>query len=224
MKLLAVYLNLTSAHKVAYRSIHNIKKDAKVGIAANISTYHSFGGYFVGSLVSRIAKFLVNDSFYFLTRGYHDFLGVNYYFFHNFSLKDLSLIRKLNLRSLEQTILLERSDLGWPIYPPGIYEVVMDLRKYRLPIYITENGVADAEDKHRGRFIVNHLQWLHQAIEDGADIRGYLHWTLMDNFEWAFGFKPKFGLVEVDFKTQERKIRPSAFTYTKICKENALMV
>lgn len=224
LKALNVYFNLARAHKMAYRSVHNIEKDAKVGMAANISTYHSFGGYFVGSLVSQITKFLINDSFYFLTGGYHDFLGANYYFFHNFSLKDLSLIRKLNSKSMEETMLLERSDLGWPIYPPGIYEVAMDLRRYRLPIYITENGVADAEDKYRERFILNHLQWLHQAIEDGADVRGYLYWTLMDNFEWVSGYKPKFGLAEVDFKTQKRKIRPSALTYAKICKENDLAI
>ncbi len=212
---LKVYLNLAAAHKSAYCSIHNIKRDAKVGSAINMMAFHPG---------LKIAKFLANDSFFSLTKGYHDFLGVNYYFLHKFSLRDILLINKISPKSVEQTMLLERSDLGWPIYPPGVYEVIMDLKKYRLPIYITENGVADAEDKHRERFIVNHLQWLHQAIKEGADVRGYLHWTLMDNFEWAFGFKPRFGLAEVDFKTQERKVRPSALAYTKICRENALEV
>lgn len=221
---LRVYLNLAATHKSAYKLIHAIKKGARVGMAANISTYHSFGGYFIGMFVSKIAKFLINDSFYLLTRGCHDFLGVNYYFFHNFSWKDFALVKRLNLKSIEEAMLLEHSDLGWSIYPQGIYEVVMNLKKYRLPIYITENGVADAKDKYRERFILNHLQWLHQAIKEGADVRGYLHWSLLDNFEWAFGFKPRFGLVGVDFKTQERKVRKSALTYVMICNKNALLI
>ncbi|MBM4402596.1 MAG: glycoside hydrolase family 1 protein [Candidatus Cloacimonetes bacterium] len=221
---LNVYLNLAAAHKSVYKSIHNIKKDAKVGIAANISAFHSFGSHLIGTAISKISNFLFNDSFYFLTQDYHDFLGVNYYLLHNFSAKDFFLIKKLNLKSIEQTMLLKRSDLGWPIYPRGIYEVVMNLKKYELPIYITENGIADATDKYRERFIINHLQWLHQAIKEGADVRGYLHWTLLDNFEWAFGFKPRFGLIKVDFQTQERKIRKSALTCANICKNNALVL
>ena len=224
LKLIQVYLNLARTHRSAYKSIHNIKKDAQVGMAMNISTFHSFGGYLPGMIVSKIAKFLANDSFYFLTRDYHDFLGINYYFFHNFSLKDLFLLKKIGLKSIEETMMLKRSDLGWPIYPQGIYEVLMDLKHRHLPIYITENGVADVQDKHRENFILNHLQWLHQAIEEGVDVRGYLHWTLMDNYEWAFGFKPRFGLIEIDYKTQKRTIRKSALTYAKICQENAILL
>jgi beta-glucosidase len=167
-------------------------------------------------------KFLLNHSFYLLTGDTHDFLGLNYYLFHNIRFKDLTT--KYTKKKLEQTMLLERSDLGWPIYPPGIYEVLLGLKKYKLPIYITENGVADARDKYREKFILNHLQWVHQAIEEGVDFRGYLHWTLMDNYEWAFGFKPKFGLIEVDFKTQKRTIRESALTYSQICKENTIVL
>jgi len=93
-----------------------------------------------------------------------------------------------------------------------------------LPIYITENGLADAKDEKRQEFIATHLEWVHKAIQEGADIRGYFHWSLLDNFEFpeVRGFWPRFGLVEVDFKTQERKIRPSAFEYATICKENAI--
>ena len=223
-KLLAfkVYLNLASAHRQVYQALKSEFPAARVGVVINMSALHCYGGGLAKNLTSEIAEKLINRSFLGLTKGNHDFIGVNYYFFHNIKLKDLTI--KVNKRLLEQTMLLERSDLGWPIYPPGIHEVVMDLKKYRLPIYITENGVADAEDKHREKFIVNHLQWLHQAIEEGADVRGYLHWTLMDNFEWAFGYKPRFGLVEVNFKTQKRKIRKSALAYAKICKKNALTI
>jgi beta-glucosidase len=82
--------------------------------------------------------------------------------------------------------------------------------------------MADASDKERGDFIKNHLINISKAINDGVDVRGYFHWSLLDNFEWDKGFWPRFGLVEIDYKTLERKIRPSAFEYAKICKENYL--
>ena len=96
-------------------------------------------------------------------------------------------------------------------------------------IYITENGLADADDDKRAKFIKDHLIWIHKAIEEGVDVGGYFYWSLLDNFEWDKGFWPKFGLVEVDYlprgkagKTFERKIRHSAYEYAKICKENKL--
>ncbi len=96
------------------------------------------------------------------------------------------------------------------------------LKKYNKPIYITENGLADAQDKKREKFIKDHLYWIHQAIKDNVNVKGYLYWSLLDNFEWDKGFKPRFGLVEINYDTMERKIRPSAYKYAKICKNNEL--
>jgi beta-glucosidase len=112
---------------------------------------------------------------------------------------------------------MEVSDLGWEIYPKGIYCVLRDLKRYKKPIYITENGLADADDKKRVKFITDHLFWIHKAIKQGIDVRGYFYWSLMDNFEWAWGFKPRFGLIEIDYKTLKRKPRPSSKVYAKIC-------
>ena len=75
---------------------------------------------------------------------------------------------------------------------------------------IVFNGIADAEDSRRGRFIESHLRAISHALAEGIDVRGYLYWSLLDNFEWDKGFWPRFGLVEIDYKTLERKIRPSA--------------
>ena len=83
---------------------------------------------------------------------------------------------------------------------------------------MTENGLADAKDSQRARFIIDHLAWLHRAIEDGIDVRGYLHWSLLDNFEWAFGYGPRFGLVEVDYETFER-VRGRRRTSTRASSE-----
>ena len=219
---LRVYKNLALAHKEVYRALKNEFPNAQIGAVINMPALHYYGHRILGRFVPLFIRFLLNHSFYLLTGDTHDFLGLNYYLFHNIRFKDLTT--KYTKKKLEQTMLLERSDLGWPIYPPGIYEALISLKKYKLPIYITENGIADSQDKHREKFILNHLQWVYQAIEEGVDVRGYLHWTLMDNYEWAFGFKPKFGLIEVDFKTQKRKIRKSALVYAQICKDNTLVL
>lgn len=90
------------------------------------------------------------------------------------------------------------TDFGTVIYPQGFRVVLDEVAPYGLPIVITENGVADADDDQRPRFIIEHLYALGKAIDDGLDVRGYYHWSLIDNFEWASGFCPQFGLVHVD--------------------------
>jgi beta-glucosidase len=99
----------------------------------------------------------------------------------------------------------------------------MRLKRFKKPIFITENGLADATDQRRAKFIRDHLRSVWRAIQDGADVRGYLYWSLLDNFEWARGYAPRFGLVAVDYATQKRTIRPSALEYAKIISENGLI-
>ena len=155
------------------------------------------------------------DHFYILDRikNYQEFIGLNYYF-HN-------RIKGFKFNQNENKIV---SDLGWEVYPEGIYHVLKNLRKYNKPIYITENGLADAKDKLRKDFIRDHLFWIHKAMEEGIDVKGYFHWSLMDNLEWHKGFEPEFGLIGIDYKTLERKPRPSAFYYAEICKNNSLTI
>jgi beta-galactosidase len=109
------------------------------------------------------------------------------------------------------------SDFGWEMRPEGILEVLELMKDYAKPLYITENGIADKEDKLRPRFIIEHLKSLDKAInEEKIDVRGYFHWSIMDNYEWAMGFKMKFGLYAVNFKTKERTPRKSATVYKEI--------
>jgi beta-glucosidase len=110
----------------------------------------------------------------------------------------------------------ELNDMGWPIHPAGLGRMIRFLRRYRLPIYITENGIADAADSRRPRYLTAHLAEIAKAIEDGADIRGYFHWSLLDNFEWIKGFGPRFGLYAVDYDTMGRTPRESAKLYGKV--------
>jgi beta-glucosidase/6-phospho-beta-glucosidase/beta-galactosidase len=95
---------------------------------------------------------------------------------------------------------------------------------YGLPIIIAENGLADAGDVQRADFIVTHLRALKRAIDQGANVKGYFHWSLLDNYEWAEGYKMKFGLFSVDPSTLTRTPRESANVYAKICERNAIPV
>jgi len=113
--------------------------------------------------------------------------------------------------------------MGWELYPKSLALIAREMHtRYKLPIYVTEHGLADADDSRRKWYIIESLKHLHTAIRDGVDVRGYLHWSLLDNFEWDKGFWPRFGLVEIDYRTLERKIRPSAQVYKEICKTNVL--
>jgi beta-glucosidase len=116
----------------------------------------------------------------------------------------------------------EMSDFGWEIYPRGLYNVMRRVGRGGMPVVITENGISDADDDQRPAYIVVHLREILRAIRDGVNVRGYMHWSLMDNFEWAEGYEQRFGLASVDPTTQVRTPRPSARLYGEIARENAL--
>jgi beta-glucosidase len=109
------------------------------------------------------------------------------------------------------------TDFGWEIYPRGLYNVLRRAGSYGKPVVITENGISDADDDQRAAYIVAHLREILNAIRDGVDVRGYMHWTLLDNFEWAEGFGQQFGLA-----TRDRQLRPSARVYGDIARDNAV--
>lgn len=115
------------------------------------------------------------------------------------------------------------SSFGWAVEPDGMRRALVRLhREFRLPILVTENGVADHEDELRPGFLTAYLGAVLDAIEEGADVRGYLHWTSMDNFEWAEGYTQRFGLIAVDRTTMERRPKPSAALYARICQTRTL--
>ena len=107
------------------------------------------------------------------------------------------------------------NDLGWEIYPEGLYNLLMQIRnQWKKPIFITENGIADKSDRYRAPFIIAHLQQVKRAVDEGANVIGYLHWSLMDNYEWLESYRPeaKFGLFYVDHTITDfnRKITKGA--------------
>lgn len=108
------------------------------------------------------------------------------------------------------------TDMPYPIYPEGLYHELMDAAQFNVPIYVTENGIADDRDDRRELFIKRHLYVMSKAIAHGCDVRGYFYWSLTDNFEWVDGFSMCFGLYEVNFQTQQRSLRQGASCYKTI--------
>jgi beta-glucosidase len=214
-----VLKNLIKAHKKAYRLLHQkLGESIMVGSAHNLHYHVPYQKWSPWDwLATKIFNYFRDIRQLNLSVDCEDFIGLNYYYRDTvkFVLKG-GRYGAVDIRNPNEEI----SDLGWDIFPEGIYHVLKYLKKYKKPIYITENGIADTKDEKRAKFIKEHLKWMHKAISEGADVRGYFHWSLLDNFEWDKGFWPRFGLVEVDYKTLERKIRPSAWEYAKICKDN----
>ncbi|MEM0497531.1 MAG: family 1 glycosylhydrolase, partial [Acidilobaceae archaeon] len=95
-------------------------------------------------------------------------------------------------------------------------------RRYNLEIIVTENGIADKEDIIRPKFIASHMAMTAKALKDGVKVRGYLHWALTDNYEWAQGFKMMFGLARVDYETKRRKLRPSSLIFKEIAESKEI--
>jgi beta-glucosidase len=210
-----VYTCLGQAHIRARRVIrHHVGDSASVGLTHVLAWPHpALQGGGLSALTRWWWALIGNDLFLDQLRGEMDWLGVQYYYD--------SPCRALGVALDDGDT--PRTDMGWRVCPEGLYHVVMTAwRRYGVPVIVTENGIADAADVQRGRFIIDHLAWLHEAIRDGADVRGYLHWSLIDNYEWAHGFAPRFGLVEVDYETFKRRPRKSGYLLGRIARENAI--
>jgi beta-glucosidase len=161
-------------------------------------------------------------------KNYQDYIGVNYYRLGKIKFE----LANFKMDSRKQiyfgfTIEEDKNNvMKWISYPEGIYNVLKEAsEKFKKPIYITENGIptrSGLNDEDRVKFIKDHLKFIHKAIEENIDVRGYNFWSLMDNLEWLYGYEPKFGLIEIDYETLERKPRKSFYEYAKICKSNEM--
>ena len=154
-----------------------------------------------------------------------DFIGLNYYtrdFVHNKGLLMPGVFGGVCTLEHHRNA-GKRNFLHWEIYPQGLSQLAKEFARYRLPILISENGICTNQDEERAVFIKEHLHELIKAIKAGAPVMGYLYWSLLDNYEWADGFSPRFGLIEVDYRTQERRIKPSAREYAEICRSGMLL-
>lgn len=156
-----------------------------------------------------------------------DFIGVNYY--------TRTIVRKDSENPFLGVSFVpsenEKTEMGWEIYPKGLYDLLIRLkREYPKPIYITENGSAfndilkdgRIKDEKRINYLREHIKEAYNAIKDGVDLRGYFIWSLMDNFEWAHGYSKRFGIVYIDYETQKRILKDSAYFYKKVIETNGL--
>ncbi|WP_073071766.1 GH1 family beta-glucosidase [Thermosipho atlanticus] len=143
-----------------------------------------------------------------------DFFGVNYYTRQLVEYDPTSPYLYKNVEGI-----LPKTEMGWEIYPEGLYDMLRKIhRRYGLPLYITENGMAGPDklqndiinDDYRVKYLEKHFEKALEAIEDGIDLRGYFVWSLLDNFEWEKGYSKRFGIVYVDYKTQKRYLKKSA--------------
>lgn len=222
---LKVLDNLKRAHKKAYKSIHSgLSDNVKVGIAKHLRFFSACSYFNLGQ--NNIPAFLRRKYFnYKILDELHkektmDFIGVNYYTgdFLKFDFRDLFGKNCLKAHHKQR-----KNFLGWYVSPEKMFNLLMDIKKYNLPVLITENGTVETEDKMYADYLRQHLFYLDKAIKSGVKVLGYMWWSLLDNFEWDKGFSPKFGLVSVD-ENQNRKVKPFAYLYKKICTENKIEV
>lgn len=111
-----------------------------------------------------------------------------------------------------------KNDLGWELVPEALYIAVKEAARYGFPVIITETGLADKDDKFRAQYLEWNFEAIRRLLSEKVDLFGYIHWSLTDNFEWAFGLEPRFGLVEIDYRTLERKPRTSLSVYASLIK------
>ena len=241
---------LLKAHAAAYKLIHdhaNRKNlSAKVGIAKHTRTFQALRNWAPLDIISSKAveqafiwDFMdaINTGILKITNtnikkniaglaGTQDYIGINFYgrFYVKSSLLNIAQpeIHFYNPKISDET----RSDLDWAVYPRGLYEILLATHKrYKIPIYVLENGLADreADDLRRQNFLVDHIDQMWLAKENGVDVRGYIHWSLTDNFEWAEGFTARFGLIGIEYENNfKRTPKPSAELYHQIIKERGV--
>ena len=208
LKGLWVYRNLLVAHKRIYRMAHRMSRRYKVGFTKSYAWIRPGDEGRLTKLAIWADFFLRDDLPLAYVGSFTDFIGMNYYF------SDRRIGRKIENEN-EKT-----NDLGWEMRPDDMVHVLKRLGRRRKPIIITESGVADRNDQYRKWWITHSLQAVSDAIADGVDVQGYLHWSLLDNFEWAYGRWPRFGLVAVDYENDlKRTVRPSALWYAQIVKK-----
>ena len=218
--------NMQRAHELAYIAIKRRWPDAPVGLS-----HHRFP--FLPATARRRDRWAAQAAQLVMDRwpvapgrlqkvveATSDFIGIAHYH-SQYTAFDLrrpqdQFIRRFNIPGAPV------SDMGWTADPSSMRPVLNELKGFGKPVYITENGLGTKDDERRQQYLVDVLSNVRLAIRDGVDVRGYFHWTNMDNFEWARGYQVRFGLIEVDRKSLERTIKPSGRLYGRIASANAL--
>jgi len=239
---LKVVRHMLRAHVKAYHLIHEARPDAMVSVAKHalaltpcnpkrrldrLSVWartYLFNHLFLDALHTGALR--VPGLFWenLPQKGTLDFIGLNYYtrdFVRNTGFSLPGLVGDICTLEHHQSV-GKRNDLGWEIYPEGLAHFLRAYSRYRLPILITENGLPVDHDEDRWTFIFLHLWQVARALDEGIHVVGYLHWSLLDNYEWADGFRARFGLIGVDYATQQRTVRESAKRMARVIERGEL--
>lgn len=196
-------------HRAAVSAIRPVAPGVKLGVAKHWIDFVPLDpGRSVHRLGARLQSYAFNRHYLDATDRMSDFIGLNYYSRQYAS----GMVSHQGLRDDREP----RTAMGWAIAPDGLRAALRAMRSYGKPILITENGIASADDAERDRYLLMHLQAVREALRAGVPVIGYQYWSLLDNFEWAEGYWPKFGLIEVDRATQKRTPRRTARLYGEI--------
>ena len=206
MSYFRVMKHLALAHNAAYRAIKAVSPQTEVSFVHHVIVFDAIKNPFY-RIKAWIANYFWTYKFMNRTATYCDSIGLNYYFYTQFG----------------DTRTWRKTDMDWNFAPEHIYDALMMLAKYKKPLFVSEGGIADALDTGRAEYIKKQVEGTWRAIQAGADVRGHMYWSLLDNYEWALGFGMRFGLVAIDYETQIRTIRPSAYVYKEICETNAVV-
>lgn len=201
-----VMKHLVHAHNMAYDAIKEVKEEIQVSVVKHVHHFEGNANPF-NKLRAFIAYHVQSHAYLRKIRHKLDVIGLNYY-------------RSTKFGDTTNYLL---SDMGWKINPAGIHGALLSLKRYKKPVFVSEAGVADHDDDIRGDYITVQTDAVHKAIEDGVDVRGHMYWSLMDNYEWALGTEKRFGLIEIDYSTLTRTVRPSAQVYKKIIQDNGIL-
>ncbi|MFY9588231.1 MAG: glycoside hydrolase family 1 protein [Actinomycetota bacterium] len=241
-----VTVNLLRAHAAAAEQIH-AGSDAQAGLALSVMEYvpiedtpagrrardymrHWWAGAWIDAVRDgRTTGLEIPDEEIHGLKAASDFVGIQYY---TCLMVGTGAEGGASARLPEQAPIPDipedvrtgarRTQMHWAWHPEGFGRVIDEVAEAGLPMYITENGIATADDGERVEFVDLHLRQVHAAIERGRDVRGYFYWSLLDNFEWNEGYGPTFGLIAVDRSTMERSPKPSLSWYGNVARANAL--
>lgn len=203
-----VVSNMAYAHCQAAKAIHRLNRRYRVSIAKNSNFIYPGDDAWLSRWSAAVMQYAQDDYFIKKVIKQCDFLGVNYYFSNR--------VYGYRIHNPDQKM----SDLHWDLHPGDIQYTLERLhQKYNIPIIITENGLADAQDDQRQWWITQTLVGMQKAVASGVQLQGYLHWSLIDTFEWAYGKWPRFGLAEIDYSSGKRTLRPSAVWFGRVLKK-----
>lgn len=239
MAVIKVNTNIVKAHAAAYRQIHALQPTARVGIASmyrgvlpakSWSPLDSFAAgmqsrffneFFPRAIHDGILRFPAWTQRIPEAKNTQDFLGVNYYT-QEFSAFNLLKAGELFGRRFYRPGAL-LSETGFNAFEPeGMFTALKWAMQFKAPLIVSENGIDDSKDVIRPSYLVEHLHQVWRAVNFNFPIKGYFHWTLVDNFEWERGWSQRFGLWELDVESGARRKRPSADLYAEICRENGI--